>query len=124
MGFVGFKVDSSLFVKHTSTDKIFAHFYVDDILITGSCSQAVDQIIQTLGKEFLVRDLCPLSYFLGVEVISQSTGYHLSHCRYFAELLQGTGMTNSNECLTPKATTPSLSKAIVSILVNPKTTTE
>ncbi|KAF5470687.1 hypothetical protein F2P56_011184 [Juglans regia] len=67
-GFSASKGDPSLFVMHTSTLCMFILVYVDDMVITSSSSIAVDDLLTALGKVFLVKDLGPLSYFLGLEV--------------------------------------------------------
>lgn len=41
--------------------------YVDDIILTGSDSQDMENLITKLGSEFSLKDLGPLHYFLGVE---------------------------------------------------------
>lgn len=43
--------------------------YVDDILLTSHSHQLVSNIISTLSSAFVMKDLGPLPYFLGVEVV-------------------------------------------------------
>ena len=52
--------------------------YVDDIFLTGNNHIILDQFVHTLAKQFSVKDLGSLYHFLGVEVISTSTGLFLS----------------------------------------------
>ena len=42
--------------------------YVDDIILTGDYEEGLLKIKRSLGKEFKVKDLGPLRYFLGMEV--------------------------------------------------------
>ena len=52
--------------------------YVDDIIITGSNSLAISQLITAFGREFAVKDLGDLNYFLGVEAHRDGIGLFLS----------------------------------------------
>jgi hypothetical protein len=40
--------------------------YVDDIIVTSSCSTAVDALLKDLNTEFALNDLRDLQYFLGI----------------------------------------------------------
>lgn len=73
-GFVSSKCDSSLFIHITKLHKTFILVYIDDILITGSSSQAISSLIKALNHEFAIRDLGQVNYFLGVEVKQTSEG--------------------------------------------------
>lgn len=56
--------------------------YIDDIVITSSSLEFITKVIQYLWKEFLIRDLGSLRYFLGIHVsrvvwyFSNSTPIH------------------------------------------------
>lgn len=101
-GFVHANADSSLLVYHH--DKCFCYvlIYVDDIVITGSSSTFVEQLIQSLNKCFSLKDLGILSYFLGVEVSTlPSGGMFLSQKKYVSDLLYKTNMLQANPISTP-----------------------
>ena len=68
-GFVNAKSDSSLFTLHQQNDIIWVLVYVDDILVTGNNSAAVNQFIQKINAKFSLKDLGPVSFFLGVEAV-------------------------------------------------------
>ena len=42
--------------------------YVDDIIITGSNSKDVEEVIVKLSKTFALKDLGNLNFFLGIQV--------------------------------------------------------
>ena len=86
MGFVGSKSDTSLFLRRVRTDLLLVLIYVDDIIITGNDSRAVTRLIQELGREFSLKDIGPLHYFLGVECHTPS-GLFLSQQKYIRDLL-------------------------------------
>ena len=87
LGFVGSKSDTSLFLRRVGTDLLLVLIYVDDIIITGNDSQAVTHLIQELGREFSLKDLDPLHYFLGVECYRIPSGLFLSQQNYIRDLL-------------------------------------
>jgi histone deacetylase 1/2 len=49
--------------------------YVDDIILTASSNALRDSIMSKLGSEFAMKDLGPLSYFLGISVTRHSGGH-------------------------------------------------
>lgn len=48
--------------------------YVDDIIVTGNAISGVHQIISRLSQRFSLKDLGPLNYFLGVQVLPREKG--------------------------------------------------
>ena len=88
LGFHSTKSDTSLFIQFTNTSTIFVLIYVDDIIITGSSMHAIKSIISHLGSRFVLKDLGPLHYFLGIEVSKVADGsLHLSQTKYINDLL-------------------------------------
>jgi hypothetical protein len=77
LGFSASLVDTSLFTYISGTLKIFLLVYVDDIVVTGTHPHIISSLISCMQKEFPVKDLGPLSYFLGIQVTRTSTGLHL-----------------------------------------------
>lgn len=69
IGFQGWYTDSSLFVYNQNSLVLYILVHVDDIIITGTQPAAVITCISQLKSEFELRDLSPLKYFLGLEVI-------------------------------------------------------
>ena len=57
---------------------IYLLIYVDGIIITGDNDGAMQKFIHLLAHRFSLKDLGPLTYFLGVEVVPHSQGLLLS----------------------------------------------
>jgi len=111
LGFQSTKSDSSLFVQFTNNHTLFVLVYVDDILITGSSHEAIQQIIKQLSNEFALKDLGRLHFFLGIHVLWNSDGsLHLSQNQYITDLLQRTNMHNSKPLPTPMISSSRLSQ--------------
>jgi len=67
----------------------------------------LSQFVSSLAKQFSLKDLGNLSYFLGVEVISHKYGLLLSQCRYITNLLTRLHMHEAKPVLTPLPSTAS-----------------
>lgn len=93
LGFICSKVDPSLFILKTHKGKIFLLLYVDDIIVTGSNPSHVLELVLQRGKEFAMKDLGNLHFFLGVEVTNFDGGIHWSQSKYVVELLDKNEIT-------------------------------
>jgi hypothetical protein len=93
-------VDYSLFTFHTSTIHLLLLIYVDDIIVTGNSASIITNLISCLKKEFAMKDLGPLTFFLGIHVHRTIDGLHLSRSKYISELLDRVKMlgANSSKC--------------------------
>jgi hypothetical protein len=108
LGFIGSKANSSLFLYHTAAVTMFLLIYVDDIIIVSSVPTAIDELLQLLSSDFAVKDLSPLHYFLGIEVIPVNDGLLLSQQRYIRDLLSKTNMTEAKPVSSPMASSSTL----------------
>ncbi|GJZ82660.1 ribonuclease H-like domain-containing protein [Tanacetum coccineum] len=75
--------------------------YVDDIILTASSTTLLQQLIDSLHREFDMTDLGALNYFLGISVVRHSTGLFLSQRKYALQLLERAHMVNCNPSRTP-----------------------
>lgn len=75
--------------------------YVDDLLITGSNQGLIDITRTDLQKQFKMKYLGELKFFLGIEVARSSKGIHLSQGRYALELIAGCGLGGAKPVCTP-----------------------
>lgn len=67
LGYQSIKSDNSLFVKFFKEFVIYILIYVDNLIILGNDGVAVNSIIHYQDKQFSVKDLGDLTYFLGIE---------------------------------------------------------
>jgi hypothetical protein len=68
LGFVPSKADTPLFYFNKGKHTIYMLVYVDDIIIASSLEELVNALLKDLEKEFAIKDLGELHYFLGIEV--------------------------------------------------------
>ena len=52
--------------------------YVYDMIITGDDMRGIQDLKHFLGRQFEMKDLDPLNYFLGLDVSSSTNGYYLT----------------------------------------------
>ncbi|GKB09205.1 ribonuclease H-like domain-containing protein [Tanacetum coccineum] len=90
-------------------DTAYLLLYVDDIVLTASSSDLLQQIITSLHAEFSMTDLGSLNYFLGISVTRNASGMFLSQQKYATEVLDRAGMLNCKPCRTPVDTDSKLS---------------
>ena len=95
------KVGCILVYLQKRLGNMFMLIYVDDIIVTSSSSEAVATLLQDLKKEFALKDLVDLHYFLGIEVTKCKDGILLSQEKYAQDILNGVGMNNCKPSPTP-----------------------
>jgi len=61
--------------------------YVDDLMLTGSNIQDIEESKSIVKSKFEMTDLGKLAYFLGMEIIRTSKGLILHQTKYATEIL-------------------------------------
>ena len=87
-GFQQSKCDYSLFTKITQGRLTTILIYVDDLLLTGTDIQDIEDVKQFLSALFHMKDMGELKYFLGIEVDRSNQGMFLSQRKYIQDLLK------------------------------------
>ena len=75
--------------------------YVDDIIITGDDKEEICTLKEQLSREFEMKDLGRLKYFLGIEVLKSKGGIFISQRKYIYDLLAETSMVDRKPTETP-----------------------
>ncbi|CAL1369789.1 unnamed protein product [Linum trigynum] len=109
LGFSQSMSDYSLFTKWTHGRITVILVYVDDILVGGDAQKDIDQVKTALSREFKLKLLGPLKYFLGLEVIRDQNGLNVCRRKYCVDLLKDTGYLEAKGCKTPIDTKVKLS---------------
>nr|GEV64790.1 hypothetical protein [Tanacetum cinerariifolium] len=74
----------------------------------GNNKGTIDNIYCQLGSAFALKDLGPLNYFLGIEIVSHVFDILLSRKKSILKLLQSAGLSNCNLVSSPMLTSSSL----------------
>jgi hypothetical protein len=93
--------DHTVFYRHSNSQITILAVYVDDIIITGDDKVEISRLKDSLRKEFEVKDLDQLKYFLGIEIARSPKGIVLSQRKYVLELLSDIGMLRCRVASTP-----------------------
>jgi hypothetical protein len=102
LGYKQSQGDHTLFVKHSGSGGVcILLVYVDDIIVTGDDLEGIANLKQQLLKEFEIKDLGKLKYFLGIEVARSKHGLFISQQKYVLDLLKDTGMLGCKPVETP-----------------------
>ncbi|KAK9186936.1 hypothetical protein WN944_018325 [Citrus x changshan-huyou] len=93
--------DNTLFIKKWQGKITALIVYVDDMVVTGNGEEEREALQKYLSREFEMKDLGALKYFLGIEVSRSKGGIFLSQRKYALDLLHETGMTACQPIDTP-----------------------
>ena len=75
LGFKQSQEDHTLFIKHFDSGRVTTLLvYVDDIIMIRNDPKEKEALWQCLAKEFEIKDLGKLKYFLGIEVAHSKEG--------------------------------------------------
>ena len=101
MGFKKSHYDYSLFTKKVEKELLVILVYVDDLLITGSNHQFLNDTRQDIQMKFKMKDLGELKFFLGIEFSRSSEGILMTQRKYALELISDSGLGGAKLAGTP-----------------------
>ena len=71
------------------------------MIIIGDDMQGIQDLKHFLGRQFEMKDLGPLNYFLGLEVSSSAYGHYLTQAKYTSNLISRASIIDSKIVDTP-----------------------
>ncbi|XP_022032248.1 uncharacterized mitochondrial protein AtMg00810-like [Helianthus annuus] len=111
LGFQQSKCDNSLFIYHHGRNIAYLLIYVDEIILTTSNERLRVDIRNRLAREFDMKDVGPLSHFLGINVTRQQNRMFLAQQSYAQDIIERAGMRSCKSVTTPVDTNSKLSAA-------------
>ncbi|KAK3028164.1 hypothetical protein RJ639_038688 [Escallonia herrerae] len=93
--------------------------YVDDIILTRDDYEEMNRLKTILTKEFEIKDLGKLRYFLGMEVAHSNKRISISQRKYTLDLLKETGMLGCKLVDTPMDSICKLGSVVSQFMNNP-----
>lgn len=95
--------DSSLFYLIRGISIVYLLLYVDDIIVTGNDGDMLKTFIARTHKEFSIKDMGRLNYFLGLEVSYTSEGLFVGQAKYAYDILERANLLDVKLIATPLA---------------------
>jgi hypothetical protein len=99
--FVRCKSNINVYMLRTGDSLLLLVLYVDDLLITGCSTSVIATVKRILHARFLMMDMGPLHFFLGLEISQDALGIKLSQAKYEHDLLERFHMIDCKSALTP-----------------------
>ncbi|KAG7539387.1 Reverse transcriptase RNA-dependent DNA polymerase [Arabidopsis suecica] len=84
--------DYSLFIFEKEGIRLHVLVYVDDLIITGTSVDVINEFKSYLSSCFYMKDLGILRYFLGIEVARSPEGIYLCQRKYAVDIINETGL--------------------------------
>jgi len=100
-GYIQSLADYSLFVEVSDASFTALLVYVDDIVLTCNCISEIQSVKTFLDKQFCIKDLGQLRFFLWLEIARSKYGILLNQRKYTLELLEDAGTLCSKPVATP-----------------------
>jgi Reverse transcriptase (RNA-dependent DNA polymerase) len=101
MGYRQTNADHTVFFRRHGAHITVLAVYVDDMIISENDEGKIALLKKKLGKEFEMKDLGQLRYFLGIEIARGAEGIVLSQKKYVLDILTETGMLGCRLAVAP-----------------------
>lgn len=79
--------DNTVYTKKVGKSLIILVLYVDDLILTGSDPKLINHVKSSLKKQFEMKNLGHLHYFLGLQVLQSKEDISLSQSKYAYDIL-------------------------------------
>jgi hypothetical protein len=99
--FVHCKLDPNVYILRRDGSLLLLVMYVDDLLIIGCSTSVIAAVKRVLHDRFLMMDMGPLHFFLGLEISQDASGIKISQAMYARYLLERFHMTDYKSAPTP-----------------------
>ena len=101
LGFSRCLQEQAVYNKFVGNKIIIVGVYVDDLVVTGSNLELINEFKNQMEKEFEMSNLGLLSYYLGIEVTQTKTGVIIKQEAYAKKILEEAGMLDCNATTCP-----------------------
>ncbi|XP_061357487.1 uncharacterized mitochondrial protein AtMg00810-like [Gastrolobium bilobum] len=93
--------DHALYIKKKGGKILLVALYVDDLIFLGNDEGMIQDFKKKMTKEFEMKDLGLMRYFLGLEVRQEKSGIFVSQEAYAKGILEKFKMSDCNPVSTP-----------------------
>lgn len=110
LGFAQTVSDPCIYIK-SFPETIIIGVYVDDIIIACKSDKIMNDIKKNISRAYSVKDLGPLNYFLGVNIVQDAEKVFIGQQTYARNVLKKFDMENCKHISTPVDTSLKLVSA-------------
>ncbi|EYE90211.1 uncharacterized protein EURHEDRAFT_511146 [Aspergillus ruber CBS 135680] len=100
LGFRTCSYDPGLFI-HQQRKHLYITTHVDDFQLVAERADDIEWTKNALAKEWEIKDVSDMTYYLGMEVEFKNGCIHLNQREYIKDLVQSFGLENSHPQTTP-----------------------
>ena len=93
--------EPSVYKKLVNGHLLIVAVYVDDLFVTGTSREVIEEFKKRMASKFDMSDLGVLTYYLGIEVHQHEEGITLSQAQYALKIVEEAGMSQCNSVQTP-----------------------
>lgn len=93
--------DHNLYFFTSGSILVIILLFVDDLLITGNSNAKIDETKKQLKQQYEMKELGPVTRYLGVQIDTLPDGYFLHQQNYTDQLLLDAGMTECRPSAVP-----------------------
>ncbi|GJU20044.1 uncharacterized mitochondrial protein-like protein [Tanacetum coccineum] len=111
MGFLQCVHEKAVYRKVPNGEFIIVAVYVDDLFVTGTSLDCINEFKRRMASQFEMSDLGELTYYLGIEVSQGKDCVEIKQERYARKILKEAGMEDCNATSYPMEKELKLSKA-------------
>lgn len=101
LGFEKSLSEFTLYIKKVDNEILVVSLYVDDLLVTGSTKELIDEFKERMKDAFEMTDLGRKSFFLGMQVQQNGIEIFVSKTKYAKEILKKFKMEGCKSTATP-----------------------
>jgi hypothetical protein len=98
--FVCFKSDPNVYMLRTTYSLLLFVVYVDDLMIIVFSTSAISAVKKILHDRFLMTNMGPLHFYLGLDISQDASGIKLSQAKYAQDFHERFHMTDYKYDLT------------------------
>jgi len=104
-GFKRGNIDTTLFIKQSSSGNLITQIYVDDIIFGSPNSVLCEEFALSMKGEFEMSMMGELTFFLGLQIKQSPKGIFICQTKYTKELIKKFGMEDAKAIGTPMSPT-------------------
>jgi len=96
------ETDKCLYIKKSNNNVIYLLVHVDDMLVSSNSEEAIDELMNSVGKDFELKDLGEVKHYLGIDMKRDESGqFTISQPCYIDEIVEAAGQSNAKTSKYP-----------------------